>query len=80
MKFYEKDNTSDTGYKLIDLQSMGNSYYCGDDSLRGKGTSPASWNYVEIKLLDSMNFPFKIFGNTADAETYVKTGVSPYIS
>ena len=80
VKFYEKDNTSDTGYKLIDLQSMGNSYYCGDDSLRGKGTSPASWNYVEIKLLDSMNFPFKIFGNTADAETYVKTGVANYLT
>ena len=76
VKFYQKDTSSSDGYSLINVKSMATGYYCDDDTYYAKSPSASSWNWTNVDILSVMNFPFKVFSNTDDAQTYAKTGVA----
>lgn len=74
VKYYTPDTSSPSGYREINVKSIGISYFVENDSLWMKDTAPYDWNYNKTDPRSVMNYPFKIFATAKDAENYCKTG------
>ncbi len=74
VKYYTPDTSSPSGYREINVKSIGIAYFVENDSLWFKETAPSDWNFNKTDPRSVMNYPFKIFSTAKDAENYCKTG------
>lgn len=78
-KICKKDADSATGFSFVPMQKMQTIYFYDDDTLSYSDKNSSVSNFANLDIRSASNFPFKVFGNSQDAETYAKTGVANHL-